>query len=293
MPLSRYRGCGRNTWRPSHAPAGRAGHAARDRPAGRGGLEDRWQRTQASLGRTWRMTLKCAGTYSSCSETSWPIWRSRPPQALQPQGWPCRVVVVVGGSGRCTCDSRGRCAGRLRSMLVGACSLRYRPAHWLLRHRFHPVVRLRSGLADLWSAKLLAGAAELGANAAQQLQLELVDHQLEQHHLAVARLDHRRSSAFDGVGLLGWACRHSSTVPMSGPAPSGAPSRVHTVRPLQAASSGRCVRTGMRQSMPSSSIDNCAGVSDTLPESPAARRSARAPGAWPAASGPGRRTTAP
>ena len=35
---------------------------------------------------------------------------------------------------------------------------------------------------------------------------------------------------------------------------------------VQAASSGRCVRTGMRQSMPSSSIDNCAAVSDTLPD---------------------------
>jgi hypothetical protein len=72
-----------------------------------------WQRTQASLGRTWRMTLKRAGTYSSCSETSWPIWRSRPPQAVQPQGWPPRRGASV-ASGRCTCDSRGRCAGRLR-----------------------------------------------------------------------------------------------------------------------------------------------------------------------------------
>jgi hypothetical protein len=34
---------------------------------------------------------------------------------------------------------------------------------------------------------------------------------------------------------------------------------------LQLASSGRQVRVGMRQSMPSSSIDSCAGVSDTAP----------------------------
>lgn len=36
---------------------------------------------------------------------------------------------------------------------------------------------------------LFAGVAELGAHATQQLQLELVDHQLEQCHLAIARLD--------------------------------------------------------------------------------------------------------
>ena len=46
------------------------------------------QATHASFGRTWRMTLKCAGTYSSCSETSWPIRRRRPPQAMQPHACP-------------------------------------------------------------------------------------------------------------------------------------------------------------------------------------------------------------
>jgi hypothetical protein len=39
----------------------------------------------ASLGLTVRMTLKRAGTYSRCSETSAPMLRSRPPQAVQPQ----------------------------------------------------------------------------------------------------------------------------------------------------------------------------------------------------------------
>jgi hypothetical protein len=37
--------------------------------------------------------------------------------------------------------------------------------------------------------KLLAGAAELRSRAAQQLHLELVDHQLEQHRLGVAHPD--------------------------------------------------------------------------------------------------------
>jgi len=44
------------------------------------------QRTHASFGRTWRKTLKCPGTYSSWSATSWPIWRSFPPHWLQPHG---------------------------------------------------------------------------------------------------------------------------------------------------------------------------------------------------------------
>jgi hypothetical protein len=48
-----------------------------------------------------------------------------------------------------------------------------------------------------------------------------------------------------------------------------------TGRRAQAASSGVCVRTGMRQSMPSSSMDSCAGVSDTRP--PAGLRPDEAP----------------
>jgi hypothetical protein len=56
----------------------------------------------------------------------------------------------------------------------------------------------------------------------------------------------------------------------------------------QAASSALCVRIGIRQSMPSSSIDNCAGVSDTLPEvacghtkRPRSRRLAKSSRPWP------------
>ena len=46
---------------------------------------------------------------------------------------------------------------------------------------------------------LLAGGAKFGTNAAQQLQFELVDHQLEQCHLAVAR----RNDAQQFVDVLG------------------------------------------------------------------------------------------
>ena len=54
----------------------------------------RWQRTQASLGRMWRTTLKRPGTYSSCSATSRPISRSRPPHSPQPQAWPAASLMT-------------------------------------------------------------------------------------------------------------------------------------------------------------------------------------------------------
>ena len=43
----------------------------------------RSQLAQLSFGRTCRITLKRAGTYSSSSETSSPSRRNRPPQSVQ------------------------------------------------------------------------------------------------------------------------------------------------------------------------------------------------------------------
>jgi hypothetical protein len=45
----------------------RAGQAPRNRPAGAGPCTIRSQQLQAMRGRTWRITLKLAGTYSSIS----------------------------------------------------------------------------------------------------------------------------------------------------------------------------------------------------------------------------------
>lgn len=56
--------------------------------------------------------------------------------------------------------------------------------------------------SDLWVIELLAGRSEAGAKAAQQLQLELVDHQLEEHHFGVSLLDHSQQP-FNGVGCGG------------------------------------------------------------------------------------------
>ncbi len=57
--------------------------------------------------------------------------------------------------------------------------------------------------------------------------------------------------------------RHDNTVPKSQRSRHGR----CDVNQTQAACSGRQVRSGMRQSMPSSSIDNCAGLRLTLPPS--------------------------
>ena len=61
----------------------------------------RSQRTQASFGRTCRITLKCSGTYSSVSETSSP----RTFSARLQSGHACCF-------GKISRVSRGRCAGR-------------------------------------------------------------------------------------------------------------------------------------------------------------------------------------
>jgi hypothetical protein len=58
------------------------------------------QRVQHILGRTWRITLKLAGMYSSISETSSPSFDSPPPHAEQ-----------ASSAGICVWVSRGRCSG--------------------------------------------------------------------------------------------------------------------------------------------------------------------------------------
>src|ERR1700731_2769911 len=50
---------------------------------GAGASTTRSQPLHANFGRTWRMTLKLSGTYSSCSATSSPNWRRVPPQPGQ------------------------------------------------------------------------------------------------------------------------------------------------------------------------------------------------------------------
>ena len=53
--------------------------------------------------------------------------------------------------------------------------------------------------SDLRVVKLFAGGSELRANPTQQLQLELVDHQFEQHHFRIAYL-YDTQQRIDGVG---------------------------------------------------------------------------------------------
>jgi len=110
----------------------------------------------------------------------------------------------------------------------------------------------------------LARGAELRTNPACQLQLELVDHQLEPLHLvgAGAQLLLEQlcvvGQLADRVDVLRHArqCVAWPNQVASGSLPG---QRRH------AANAGECVRTGMRQSMPSSSIDSWAAVNATRP----------------------------
>ena len=94
----------RSTSRPAHAPDSPG--PAMPRSIGRLGASActmRSQHAQASFGRTCRITLKCAGTYSSISETSSPRCFNSPPQSGQ--------AFCFGGYFRV---SRGRCSGNGR-----------------------------------------------------------------------------------------------------------------------------------------------------------------------------------
>ena len=59
------------------------------------------QATHASLRRTCRITIKRAGTYSSGSDTAAPIWRKRPPHAVQPQALPVASSAASAAAARC------------------------------------------------------------------------------------------------------------------------------------------------------------------------------------------------
>ena len=135
------------------------------------------QARQLSFGRTWRITLKLEGTYSSTSRSSWPMrLNTVPPQPGQVQ------------AGSWVTVSRGRCAG---SGLRTGC-LRWRGLAGGLGSAGVPVGRLVRGvlggsssfefadqqfeLLDL-AVELLRGAAEPRASQHGQLHLQLLDMQ--------------------------------------------------------------------------------------------------------------------
>ncbi len=109
--------------------------------------------------------------------------------------------------------------------------------------------------------QLLRGSAELHPAQLRQLHLQLLDFQrldlegLVRQIALHAALAQQPSQAVDIVGKLGGVLAHIRTVLRFGLAGPESWSR------SQPASSGRQVRAGCRQSMPSSSIDSCAGVS--------------------------------
>jgi hypothetical protein len=173
--------------------------------------------------------------------------------------------------------------GRSRCWLLATLAW---PASW--PQRCHPVVRVRSGcLGRLRSARwrcrtgFYCAARAATSTSAPSASEAPPRHRVPAPHAAAPR----RCSACGRSGRMGWArdllCRPISR-PTIGAAPEASSYRA------QAANSGTCVRTGMRQSMPSSSIDNCAGVNATLPDvacgqtkRPRSRRFARSISPWP------------
>lgn len=175
-----------------------AGHAARDRPAGRRRLEDRFASDAGQLGPHMPDHLEARGHILQL------LGDVVPDQT--------KTTAASGAAARLTTCVVVR-AGCLRSIdlalarqVGGELAIDLRCVGGIGRVRRD---RRRAFIQwfvfqkrDLRVIELLAGRSEARAKAAQQLQLELVDHQLEEHHLGVSLLDHSQQT-FDGVGCGG------------------------------------------------------------------------------------------
>jgi hypothetical protein len=134
-----------------------------------------WQPVQASFGRTWRVTWKLPGSYSSTSEMSWPISRRATPHAAQlhpPAGW-CITML----RGRCSGNSRSRrasfgLASAATHFNVGDFGLDRIVGRWNWRKTSVHQLQLP------FMIELLAGAPVAHALEIAQLQVELVDGQV-------------------------------------------------------------------------------------------------------------------
>src|SRR5688572_28761207 len=229
------------------------------------------QRVHACLGRTIRMTLKCAGTYSSISATSSPNPLSVPPQSGQ---------IVSFGS--CVWVSRGKCAGRgfrfddRRSLCGSAAS------DWVSRSAcaVSKSSSRNSNCSICWPS-----FSELRPNCIR------LSFAISSFRFSISLLWESSSACFS----ISRVCFSSSSVCFSSTNNRSAfASRLvrsgntavvtrQTLTHSQDSSGlefahirrvfdfsytstiGALVRIGRRQSMPSSNIDNCARVSETVP----------------------------
>ena len=150
------------------------------------------------------MAYRSAMRLSACAPidvSSLPLLRYRPnlAQPSATSGAPARLVicVLVGVA------DHGQVLPNIARQVRGHSAVDLRVVgRRLFVYRFGLGGHLGLATIDQFHLRrpLFAGRTELGANAAQQLQFELVDHQLEQCHLAVAR----RDEAQQFVYVLGW-----------------------------------------------------------------------------------------
>jgi hypothetical protein len=125
---------------------------------------------------------------------------------LQPEPLGCADASVTTGRG--TWFSRGRCAGSCRSMLAPFAASVFGTA--LGRPTF--IQWCAFDERDLRVIQLLAGASVLSSACTQQLQRQLVDHQLEERHLGVDA-PRRRAIALRRCGACCSQSAQRSTVP--------------------------------------------------------------------------------
>ena len=189
----------RNISRPARAPA--VPGPATPRSIGRLGASActiRSQHAQASFGRTCRITLNRAGTYSRISETSSPRCFSSPPQSGQ--------ASCFGGYFR---TSRGRCSGSglprwfRRDVCNGRNPCRCVRSSCVLRLRRLQLVQPQLQLLDL-TIQLLRLAPELHPPQLGDQQLQMLDLVVARKQLFVFRQQLcalREDESFEFVGI--------------------------------------------------------------------------------------------
>ena len=150
------------------------------------------QPAQTSFGRTCRITLKLAGTYSSISATSSPIRFIAPPQSGQVHAGACSTVSRGRRSGNGRRVGRSRCCG-LAAASSGAFASRVA--------RLASSSSTRSSSWPIFAIELLRGATELQAPQLGDEELEVLDLVVAfgEPHLP---LDDQALERFDVIGEI-------------------------------------------------------------------------------------------
>ena len=209
------------------------------------------------------MTFSRAGIFSSTSVTSSPSFdKCVPPQPgqISPAGWTISSRGRCSGNGRRTGWRRSRSGGRYRNRALA----RRVPL------RLPPGLPAAVPAAAICASSFSDERPNLHPAQLVQLRLVLLDQQMRagqfrprrgQFGLAFGELGTQLGDLSGGIA----SCRQilPETRCRNARYPADCPS--HFVARIQQAASGVQVRTGARQSIPSSSIESCAAVSKTEP----------------------------